>query len=159
MIFLVLLSSGLRIGEVLSLKVYDVDFDTNMINASEIHQGNTKSSWISFFTEQTSEFLKSYMDDINEDQKIFPISQRSVQQEFKDTSNLLGMSVNPHLLRTVFAEKCTMAGIKDKYINAFCGRVSQGVLAKNYTDYSPNNLRKQYDIAEPYLTLEQISSE
>lgn len=157
MVFLVLLSSGLRIGEVLSLKVNDIDFDTNMINASVIHQGNTKSSWISFLTEQTAEFLASYMEDMDEDQTIFSISQRSVQQEFKDASDTMAISVTPHLLRTVFAEKCTTAGVKDKYINAFCGRVSQGILAKNYTDYSPKSLRNQYDIAEPYLTLDQIS--
>ena len=158
MVFLVLLSSGLRIGEVLSLRVCDVDFNKNMINASEIHKGNTKSSWISFLTEQTAEFLASYTSDLDEDQKIFSMSSRSIQQEFKDTSNLLELFVNPHLLRTVFAEKCTHAGIKDKYINAFCGRVSQGILAKNYTDYSPNSLRNQYDLAESYLTLDQISS-
>ncbi len=159
MIFLVLHSSGLRIGEVLSLKVDDVDFDTNMINASGIHKGSTKSSWVSFITEQTAEFLSSYIDDLDEDQKIFSISQRTVQQEFKNVSDELGLSLNPHLLRTVFAEKCTTAGIKEKHVNAFSGRVSQGILAKNYSDYSPNNLRKQYDVAEPFLTLDDISSQ
>ena len=159
MIFLVLQSSGLRIGEVLSLKASNVNFDDNSIDASEIHEGTTKSSWVSFITVQTAEFLASYMDDLDEDQEIFSISQRSVQQEFKNVSDKLGLSLNPHLLRTVFAEKCTAAGIKEKHINAFCGRVSQGTLAKNYSDYSPKSLRKQYDVAEPYLTLDQISTQ
>ncbi len=159
MIFLVLHSSGLRIGEVLSLKVSDVDFDDNSIDASKIHEGTTKSSWVSFITKQTAEFLASYMNDLDEDQKIFSISQRSVQQEFKNISDIMGLSLNPHLLRTVFAEKCTTAGMKDKYINALCGRVSQGILAKNYSDYSPKSLRNQYDVAEPYLTLDGITSQ
>ena len=158
-IFLVLQSSGLRIGEVLSLKASNVNFDGNSIDASEIHEGTTKSSWVSFITVQTAEFLASYMDDLDEDQKIFSISQRSVQQEFKNTSDKLGLSLNPHLLRTVFSEKCTSAGIDGKYINALCGRVSQGILAKNYSDYSPKSLRKQYELAEPFLTLDDISSE
>jgi intergrase/recombinase len=61
--------------------------------------------------------------------------------------------MNPHLLRTVFAEKCATAGIADKHIDAFCGRIPQGVLAKHYTDYSPTKLREVYDKLAPHLTL------
>ncbi len=158
MIFLTMMSSGLRIGEVLSLKLSDFDLEKNMIDASNIHKGTTKSSWISFITKQASEFLESYLDssEINyddENSKLFSISARSVQQAFKNVSEQIGVPINPHLLRTVFTEKCSLAKIQDKYINAFCGRVSSSVLAKNYTDYSPNALKRQYEKAEPYLSL------
>lgn len=157
MVFLVLHNSGLRIGEVMKLKVKDIDFETNMINASDLHTGITKSSWISFITRQTAKNLKQYLD-INKiagkpESHVFPISQRSVQSAFKNTSEYVGYSITPHLLRTIFAEKCTQANIQEKYINAFCGRVSQGILAKHYTDYSPTKLREQYDKVESYLTL------
>lgn len=157
-VFLVMLSSGLRIGEVLSLRFSDVHFETNLIDASNLHRGETKSSWFSFFTRQTSEYLESFMGDTeyaeNDDNpKFFSVSARSVQQTFKKVSKQIGISINPHLLRTVFAEKCREAGIKNEYIDAFCGRVSQGILAKNYTVYSPESLRKQYDKVEPFLTL------
>ena len=157
MIFLTMMSSGLRIGEVLSLKLSDIDLEKNMIDASNIHKGTTKSSWISFITKQASEFLESYLttSEINyedENSKLFSISARSVQQAFKNVSEQMGVSINPHLLRTVFTEKCSLAKIQDKYINAFCGRVSNSVLAKNYTDYSPNALKKQYEKVEPYLS-------
>jgi len=158
MVFLVMHNSGLRIGEVLSLKLSDIDFDTNMIDASNVHKGETKSSWISFFTEQTSDFLDNYtlsseFDFGDDDPKLFSVSARSVQQAFKKASGELNVSINPHLLRTVFAEKCEKAGMDDKYVNAFCGRISQGMIAKHYTDYSPTKLREQYDKVEPYLTL------
>lgn len=165
LVFLILHNSGLRLGEVLSLKFNDVDIDEAMINASEIHQGQTKSAWISFVTRQTANHLDAYVmsDEFQADEsdfdnsRLFSISDRSVQQAFKETSEILGITLNPHLLRTVFAEKCALAGIADKHINAFCGRVSKGILANNYTDYSPQALRKQYDKVEPYLTL-KISS-
>ena len=64
---------------------------------------------------------------------------------------MLGYTINPHLFRTVFAEKCTKAGIAAKYIDAFCGRVAQSVLSKHYTDYSPSRLREEYDLVESYL--------
>lgn len=157
-VFFVMFSSGLRIGEVLSLRFSDVDFETNMIDASNLHSGETKSSWFSFFTRQTSEYLEGYIgsaehDENDDNPKFFSVSARSVQQAFKEASKQIGISINPHLLRTVFAEKCREAKIDKEYIDAFCGRVPQGILAKNYTVYSPESLRKQYDKVEPYLIL------
>lgn len=158
-IFLILMTSGLRLNEVLSLRILDVNLETGLINATEIHSGSTKSSWISFITKQAAEILEDWfwVSDCDhqgeENHEIFCISDRMVQQAFKQASETLGLSINPHLLRTVFTEKCSQAGIKDKYIDAFCGRVSQGVLAKHYTDYSPDALRRQYDSVVPHLIL------
>ena len=88
---------------------------------------------------------------INSDELIFPVSKRKVQQAFQTTSEITGIEINPHLLRSVFTAKCTKAGIKDKFIDALCGRTSKGVLAKHYTDYSVESLREQYDKVEGYL--------
>jgi len=153
-IFLILHSSGLRIGEVLKLKISDIDFEKNMIDASNVHSGATKSAWISFITKQTADVLKNYLQPKNysSESKLFSVSARSVQNDFKNASEYLGISIVPHMLRTVFAEKCSKAEIKDKYINAFQGRMSQSILAKHYTDYSPEKLREQYSKVEPFLT-------
>ena len=69
---------------------------------------------------------------IDSDELLFPISKRTVQQAFQKTSEITGIDINPHLLRTMFTDKCTKAGIKDKYIDALCGIISKGVLAKHY---------------------------
>lgn len=155
-VFLVLFTSGLRIGEVLSLKVKDIDFDEiNMINASDLHKGETKASWISFITQQTADPLLEFLSDKLEDSDnaVFSVSARSVQQAFKKASEDLGLDINPHLLRKVFADRCGKAGIAEKYINAFCGRIPQSILQSHYTDYSPEAMREQYDKLEPFLTL------
>ena len=161
MIFLLLFNSGLRIGEILSLRLSNIHFDTNMVNASDIHKGDTKSSWISFFTEQTAEYLESFVNssmdtEYDDDPNLFCISYKTVQNEFKQASEFLGISLNPHALRTIFAEKCRQAGIEKEYIDAFEGRTPQGILEKHYTDYSPEALRKQYDVIESYLTLDKL---
>lgn len=153
LVSLVLYNSGLRIGEVLSLKVSDIDFNTNMVNVSNVHQGSTKSSWISFITSQTSKILKQHISQHKITDSVFTISDRMVQNHFKDASEELNVSITPHLLRTIFTEKCTQAKIPDKYIDAFCGRISQSMIAKHYTDYSPNRLREEYNKVEPYLIL------
>lgn len=158
-IFLLLLNSGLRIGEVISLKWSDLNLEICMIDASEIHKGETKFSWFSFFTKQTLELLENFLlsDECgysDENSKLFCLSVRSIQQAFKQTSKVTSISLNPHLLRTIFAERCRESGIKDKYVDAFCGRTPKGILAQSYTEYSPESLRKVYDQVESYLTLQ-----
>ncbi len=151
-IFLILVTSGLRIGEVLSLDIDDVNFDTNMIDASKVHKSNTKSSWISFMTHQVSEYVQSFVESSYTD-KLFPVSYKTVQENFQRISTETGIKIKPHLLRTVFTEKCTQAGIEEKYIDAFCGRISQNVIRKHYTDYSPEAMRRHYDKVEEFLRL------
>ncbi len=157
-IALVLVTSGLRIGEVLSLRFVNIANELNMIDVSKVHEGDTKHSWLSFVTQQTVEILYEYLREINfdyeDESKLFSNSSRVVQNNFEQASENLGFKLKPHTLRMIFTEKCTIAGIKDKYINAFCGRVSKSVLAKNYTDYSPTSLKREYEKVESLLTFE-----
>jgi integrase len=157
-IALVLVTSGLRIGEVLSLRFVNIANELNMIDVSKVHEGDTKHSWLSFVTQQTIEILYEYLREINfdyeDESNLFSNSSRVVQNNFEQASEKIGFKLNPHTLRMVFTEKCTLSGIKDKYINAFCGRVSKSVLAKNYTDYSPTSLKREYEKVEPLLTFE-----
>jgi len=152
MIFLILVTSGLRIGEVLSLEIDNINFETNLIDASKVHKSDTKSSWISFMTNQVSEFVASYAESLY-NEKLFSLSYKSVQKNFQKVSEETGIRIKPHLLRTVFTEKCTQAGIEEKYIDAFCGRISQNIIRKHYTDYSPEAMRRHYDKVEPFLAL------
>ncbi|MCJ7635580.1 hypothetical protein MUP77_24720 [Candidatus Bathyarchaeota archaeon] len=38
-------------------------------------------------------------------------------------------------------------GVQDRYVDAFCGRVPQSILARHYTDYSPERLKEVYERA------------
>jgi len=38
-------------------------------------------------------------------------------------------------------------GVSETYVDAFCGRVPKSVLARNYTDFSPEKLREIYEKA------------
>jgi len=151
-VFLTLVTSGLRIGEILSLDVEDINFETNMIDASKVHKSDTKSSWISFVTHQVSKFIQTYVKSVHSD-KLFPVSYKTVQENFQKVSKETGIKIKPHLLRTIFTEKCTQAGLEEKYIDAFCGRMSQNVIRKHYTDYSPEAMRRHYDKMEPFFRL------
>lgn len=152
MIFLILVTSGLRVGEVLELELDDINFETNMIDVSDIHQSKNKSSWLSFMTNQAMEFIADYVENLTAE-KLFSISYKSVQENFQKVSEETGIKINPHLLRTVFTEKCTKSGIEEKYIDAFCGRIPQSVIRKHYTDYSPEAMKIHYDKVESFLML------
>ena len=156
MVFLILLTSGLRVGEVLKLRKNDVNFETNVVDASNIHKGDTKSAWISYITYQTAQYLGSYVEselDDTDNPEIFKFSYNTVQEAFQKASYQIGVFIKPHFLRTIFTEKCTQAGIEGKYIDAFCGRIPNKVLEANYTVYSPQSLRVQYDKVEDLLVL------
>ena len=153
--FLLLYCSGLRIGEVMKLKVENLDFSINSIDASQLHDGKTKHSWVSFFTNQVAVYLKNHIQqkDLDPEDYLFSVDTRTVQNSFKLVSENLEIILTPHMLRSVFTEKCTLAKISDKYIDAFCGRTSPGIIAKHYTDYSPEKLRLHYNLVEPLLIL------
>ena len=156
MIFLILLTSGLRVGEVLKLRESDIDLETNMIDASNIHKGDTKSAWISYVTPQTSDYLQSFIEsgiDYSENPNLFNLSYNTIQEAFQKVSYQTGVFIKPHFLRTIFTEKCSQAGIEGKYIDAFCGRIPKKVLEANYTVYSPRSLSNQYEKVEEFLIL------
>lgn len=66
---------------------------------------------------------------------------------FKMTSEKTGIKVSPQILRDWFCNEMGRLGVQDRYVDAFCGRVPQSVLARHYTDYSPERLKEIYDRA------------
>jgi len=48
-------------------------------------------------------------------------------------------------LRYLYANKMVEQGVQDWYIDACCGRTPKSVLARHYTDYSPERLKRIYD--------------
>jgi integrase len=134
-IFLALASSGLRINELLSAEI----IGTMVIPKS--HNGQTKQSYISFINDETISLLKQYQGNP------FSVFYGVVDRTFKKTSKKFGIKIYPHLLRSVFAREMSKAGVQDRYIDAFCGRVPGSVLARHYSDYSPEVLKDIYSKA------------
>lgn len=126
-IFLLLRESGLRISELLSARIDPI----NKMLIPVSHTGQTKHSWISFYRSDITEIPKFNKDHIG--------------HVFKKVSKETGIRIYPHLLRSVFARDCTKRGIPDRYIDAFCGRVPASVLARHYSDFSPEVLKEIYE--------------
>jgi len=58
-----------------------------------------------------------------------------------------GVKITPQRLRDFFCMAMGELNAPDRYVDAFCGRTPRSILARHYTDYSPERLKKIYDNA------------
>jgi len=147
-LFLMFASSGLRHSEMLSLdRFQDIDFESGMLKPRK-EPNQSKHCWFSFYNAEAERDLNEYLKNrSDQDPKLFPISKRQVLRIFKRAKRHCGVHVTPQLLRDWFCCELGNLGVQDRYVDAFCGRVPKSVLARHYTDYSPDKLRRIYERA------------
>jgi integrase/recombinase XerD len=144
-LFLLYATSGLRRQEILSLKTEDVDFEKRMITPNN-HLGETKKSWCSFYNEEAEQALNEYLATKKQSRskRIFPMQRYEVVDLWKSARERTGLDITPQKLRQWFCSEMLRLGVSDTYVDAFCGRVPKSVLARHYTDFSPEKLREAY---------------
>ena len=148
--FLVYATTGLRRSEVASLTIGDIDLDTRII-LPNIESTTTKRRWASCFNQEAEQALREYLNGRsaqNPDSKLFPGNGDTLTERFKWASEASGVKVTPQTLREWFACEMGALNVPDRFVDAFCGRVPRSVLARHYTDYSPERLKAIYDKAE-----------
>jgi integrase len=148
-LFLFYATSGLRNSEVLNLdRFQDIDYEDRMLTPNK--EGNqSKHTWISFYNEEADKELKAYLVSRKDsDPRLFPISKRHVLRIFQRAFETCEKKVTPQILRDWFCCEMGDLGVQDRYVDAFCGRVPGSILARHYTDYSPERLRKIYEEAD-----------
>jgi len=134
--------SGLRRSEILDLKRGNLDFKLRAIIPSK-ERNASKNTWVSFFNYEAERELKKYLRTYG-GRKVFPISKRQLLRIFKNASESSGVKITSQRLREWFCEEMGNRGVPDRYIDAFCGGTPSSILARRYTDYSPEKLRKVY---------------
>ena len=143
--FLMYATSGMRRDELLDLKRKDIDLAMRMI----IPSGNcnrTKRTYVTFYNEEAAEVLKDILPK-DPEAKIFPVSEHYFRKMTKRICDKIGVHLTPQLLREWFCSEMGELGVPDRYIDAFCGRGPRSILARHYTDYSPERLKQIYDKA------------
>ena len=150
-LFLTYASSGLRKMELLSLKKEDINWENRMI-VPKNHSGDTKKSWVAFFNEEAELALKQYLATRKDDSpKLFRISPHSFIDVWKYAAQDSSVTVTPQVLREWFCDEMGRLGVPDRYVDAFCGRVPNSVLAKRYSDFAPEKLKEIYENAKPKI--------
>ncbi|MCP8310725.1 MAG: site-specific integrase [Candidatus Methylarchaceae archaeon HK01B] len=149
-IFLMLATSGLRKGEVLSLRIKDVDLERSMI-IPHVHEGVSKHSWVSFFNEEAEEAIRAFRDSLSrralKSQLLFAGDTKQLKKDWKIAREKTKIQLKIKDLRDWFCQTMGELGVSDRFIDAFCGRTPKSVLARHYSDYSPERLKKIYDKA------------
>ena len=147
-VFLMYASSGWRAKEVVSLLRKNIDLQQRRLYAVK-NSSRTKHVGYGFFNEETAEILKELLKDkhCQEDEHVF-LSYRTLRKIWVEVSKKSGVKITPQVLREWFCSEMGRLRVPDRYIDAFCGRVPNSILARHYTDYNSEALKEIYDKAD-----------
>ncbi|MBX6396375.1 MAG: site-specific integrase [Alicyclobacillaceae bacterium] len=152
-----LLESGMRIGELISLDREDIDFKTRLITLSGSKNKNRRLRIIPI----SAEMSRMLMDLINETQSFFPettavfvanygerLSQTSITHRIKQYGVQAGIAkevrCSPHTFRHTFAKNFLTAGGDIIALQRILGHSSMDMVRK-YVQHTPEDLRDAHD--------------
>ncbi|MFW9992618.1 MAG: site-specific tyrosine recombinase/integron integrase [Candidatus Odinarchaeota archaeon] len=161
LILLLLYSTGLRVSELASLKVNDIQFDENLV---KVVRGKGSKDRIVPINENVATILKEYIErsaDSRKDNSVFinkyglGLTARSIQRIVKTSKERaeLDKKVTPHVLRHAFATHLIEGGCDIRVIQELLGHSSLST-TQIYTHVSLTHLRKAYDIGHPVSTFD-----
>ncbi|BFI76794.1 tyrosine-type recombinase/integrase [Sulfurisphaera ohwakuensis] len=170
--FLILAETGLRVGEVYSLSVEQVDLDNGIIKLMK--NKTTKRAYISFLHKETIDWIRNNYLNFREDfimkyeravhqigidtekwkTKFFPFQLRDLRSEIREAMRKVGKEFRLYDLRSFFASYMAKAGVSPFIINVLQGRVAPGqfkILQQHYFVISDIELKKIYEEKAPKL--------
>lgn len=162
-IFLLLIHTGIRIGECLALDINDIDFESKQIQIYkiltkkkngkiEIHYSNTSSTKDGTRTVEINEFFSNSLEQAiqkaknnknNKNQLLFCnedgslISTSTINSAFKRICNKISINkkdINTHMLRHTFATRCIEAGISLPVLQTLMGHSKIQTTIDTYGD-------------------------
>ena len=148
-------AAGLRVGEVVCLRINDIDSKRNMLH---IHQAKGRKDRYTMLSEVALVQLRKYYRVYRPEKWLFPgenksehISERSVQTVFKNACELakINKNVTVHTLRHSFATHLLEAGTDLRYIQELLGHNSSKT-TEIYTHVAAKNIAR---IKSPLDTL------
>ncbi len=176
---LLMLSSGIRIGELLKLTENDIKMDINIIYISDLISKSGESR-ITFFTDEAKEALQQYLDgrpsimdravkrssrimklyDLNQ-KTIFPITTAAIRKSLISALKRAGIyhqdmrtsrtTIHPHSFRKYFSSTLKMAGCPDEVVEELMGH--RAGLAASYRRFGESQLRKKYEDFRHVVTI------
>jgi len=146
-LFMLYATTGLRRDEILLLKPEDIDFEKRMITPDN-HNGETKKSWMSFYNQEAEQVFKEYLATKKQSrsQRLFLMQRDEVVELWKSAREKTSIDITPQKLRQWFCSEILRLGVSETYVDAFCGRMPKSVLARHYTDFSPEKLKEIREI-------------
>ncbi len=160
-LLLVLVSSGMRIGEALTLEKRNFDQTSQPVKVSiPALITKTKEERETYISTEAYEVLKPILDEINDNDRVFPQSITGFQNTFSKLRKRCGLHkekyhdgrmhhVNIHAFRAFFHTKATMVhGVE--YAHAVIGH---GSYLQQYFRLEAKERLQMYITLEPYVTI------
>ncbi|WP_432518151.1 tyrosine-type recombinase/integrase [Saccharolobus islandicus] len=171
--FLILAETGLRTGEVFSLRIDQVDLTNRVINIGKVSK--TKRAYRTFIHQTTVEWLKEtylpyrerfvrrYMNslkalNVNVEEwkvRLFPFDENDIRTEIKIAMRkVLGREFRLYDLRSFFASYMVKQGVSPLIVNLLQGRIPPQqfqILQDRYLNLSQKDLQEKYDQYAPRL--------
>ena len=157
---MLMLDSGMRLGECSSLLVEDLELTRRRINLrAEITKGRQDRTV--FFSEKTEKVLRrwlQYKDRYVESDYLFPVRERgghiqvsNFESNFKKYLIRSGLNeqFTPHCLRNNFAKRCLMSGMDIYTLSKLLGHSSVTVTEQAYLDLNDDDISKRYQQHSP----------
>ncbi|MEM0164735.1 MAG: tyrosine-type recombinase/integrase [Saccharolobus sp.] len=140
LIIRLLLDTGLRANELLSIKIKDIDIDNNMIRVRNTKNGEER---VVFFTDNTKQILKKYIRGKNLDDKLFYITYDALYRKLKRLGEKVGIDLRPHVLRHTFATLSLKRGMNLITLQKLLGHKDLKT-TQIYTHLILEDLRNEY---------------
>jgi integrase len=172
--FILLAETGLRVNEVLNLRIGDVDLENRIIYVGKIRK--TKRAYITFLHTSTATYLKydylpfreKYVEETEPKlrnlgvdvekwkAKLFPMSEDVLRQHIKKAClKVLGKEIDLRTLRKTFATIMHLKGVPPAVVNMLQGRAPPKefeVLERSYLAITIEDLRRYYEQYAPNIT-------
>jgi integrase len=146
-IYLFIATTGLRKGEILNLSKSQVNLKNHLV--IPMHFTRKKRNGITFYNEETATSLNQYLSERKDSsEKLFPISERSWREIWKDASKSADVKITAKILRAWFSVEMGEQGVPDRFVDMFQGRAARSALAKHYTGKGLEMLKRIYDKAK-----------
>ena len=157
---LLMLDSGMRLGECSSLLVTDLELTRRRINLRSEETKGRQDRTV-FFSEKTEKALRRWLqfkDRYVESDYLFPVRERgghiqvgNFEGNFKKYLTRCGLTTDftPHCLRNNFAKRCLMNGMDIYTLSKLLGHSSVTVTEKAYLDLNDDDISKCYQSHSP----------
>lgn len=153
-----IIDTGMRIGETLSLEISNVDIDRRAILIPQDITKGRKDRYV-FYSQTMSKLIRrwiQYKDRYIESDLLFctikntQLAINNFEKNFKKYCNRIGVSnVSAHSLRNNYARRFLMAGGDIYTLSRLLGHSSVTVTEKAYLDLNNEDIRKNYQQFSP----------
>ena len=160
MMILLMLDSGMRLGECSTLLVSDLELHRKRVNLRAEETKGRRERTV-FFSPKTEKALRSwlqYKDRYVESDYLFPVKEHggpigvgNFESNFRKYIQRTGLNedYSPHCLRNNFAKRCLMNGMDIYTLSKILGQSSVTVTEQAYLDINDDDMSKRYQNFSP----------